>query len=46
MLVQSETGQVVWRVTALDRRAIPPDAFTVRDEGFVRNDANADIEGD
>jgi len=46
MLIVSPSGQVVWRVTQLDRQRIPADVFVPRDEGFVRNDANQDIERD
>ncbi|MGZ5784555.1 MAG: hypothetical protein ACXWJM_01445 [Ramlibacter sp.] len=46
LLIVSRPGEVVWRVTQLDRRSIPADVFTPRDEGFVRNDANQDIERD
>jgi hypothetical protein len=39
-------GEVVWRITALDREPLGPDTFAIRDEGFLRNDANQDIEPD
>ena len=46
LVIQTQDGRVSWRVTALDRRPIPASAFEIDDEGFVRNDAGADIEGD
>jgi hypothetical protein len=45
-LVIEEGGALVWRVTAVDRKPIAPGTFDVHDEGFVRNDANEDIERD
>jgi hypothetical protein len=33
-------------VTQVDHRAIPAATFAIHDEGFVRDDANADIERD
>ena len=38
--------QVVWRVTKLDAHRIAPGTFLVDDRGYVRNDANLDIERD
>jgi hypothetical protein len=46
MLILSGAGEVVWRVTALDRGPIAPDTFVIRDEGYLRNDADQDIEPD
>jgi hypothetical protein len=46
LLIQSRSGEIVWRVLALDTKPIPANAFEIHDEGFVRNDANRDIEGD
>lgn len=39
-------GAAVWRITSLNRGPIPAGTFDVRDQGFVRNDAGADIEQD
>ena len=39
-------GDVVWRITALDRGPIAADTFAIRDEGYLRNDADRDIEPD
>lgn len=36
----------VWRVTQVEHRSIGDEVFVPHDTGFVRNDANADIEGD
>lgn len=46
LMIVSQGGQVVWRLTQLDRAAIPPGVFVIQDRGFVRNDANEDIERD
>ena len=46
MLILSGGGEVVWRIDALDREAIGPDAFAIRDEGYLRIDADQDIEPD
>jgi hypothetical protein len=46
LLIQGDDGQVAFRVAACDRRPAPKDAFEIHDQGFVKNDANEDIEGD
>lgn len=46
LLIVSPQGVAVWRVTEVDRRPVAAQRFEVRDAGFVRNDANGDIEGD
>jgi hypothetical protein len=46
LLIQGDDGGVIWRVTAVDRAPIPAATFVIHDEGFVRNDADADVEGD
>lgn len=46
MLIMSGDGQVVWRIDALDRGPLAPEVFAIRDEGYLRNDANQDIEPD
>ncbi len=46
LVIQAGGGEIVWRVTDVDRARIPPEVFQIHDQGFVRNDASADIEGD
>jgi hypothetical protein len=46
LLVVSAKGETVWRITSLETRRIPPHVFAIDDRGYVRNDANADIERD
>jgi hypothetical protein len=46
LVIQAQSGEVVWRVTTLDRKPIPANTFEIHDEGFVHNDANQDIERD
>jgi len=46
MLIVSAAGETVWQVTALDRAPIAAAVFAIDDRGFVRNDANQDIERD
>jgi hypothetical protein len=46
LLVTSSEGQVVWQVTQLERKPISKASFAVHDEGYIRNDANQDIEHD
>lgn len=46
VLIQAENGKIVWKLTSLDMKPIPAKTFEIHDEGFVRNDANEDIEGD
>jgi hypothetical protein len=46
LVIQAQNGDVLWRVAALDRNQIPAKTFEIHDEGFVRNDANQDIERD
>ncbi|MFA5914569.1 MAG: hypothetical protein WCV99_23470 [Sterolibacterium sp.] len=46
LAIQAQEGEVVWRVTALDQKPIPVKTFDIHDAGFVRNDANQDIERD
>jgi hypothetical protein len=40
------TAKAVWQVTDVAHSRITKDIFMLHDKGFVRNDANADIEGD
>jgi hypothetical protein len=46
LVIQAQDGEVVWRVTTLDRKPIPAKTFEIHDEGYIRNDANQDIERD
>ena len=46
LLIQAADGRTVWRVTRVDHKPIPDKVFVIHDEGFIRNDANADIERD
>jgi len=46
LLMVAKDGRVVWRITEIDHRPIKRDTFAVQDAGFVRNDANKDIEQD
>lgn len=47
MVIWSDAkASAVWRVTQVEHRPIGDDVFVLHDTGFVRNDANADIEGD
>ena len=46
MVIEAQGGEVVWKLTGLDTKPIPPKIFEIHDEGFVGNDANEDIEGD
>jgi hypothetical protein len=46
LLMLDDSGQVQWRVTAIDHKPATADVFEVRDEGFVRNDAGQDISTD
>lgn len=46
LLIVSSEGQLMWRVTAVDLHPIPASDFDVADQGYVRNDADEDIEGD
>jgi hypothetical protein len=46
LVIQAQDGEVVWRVTTLDRKPIPAKTFDIHDEGFIHNDANQDIERD
>jgi len=46
LLIQAADGRTVWRVTRVDHKTIPDQVFAIQDAGFIRNDANADIERD
>lgn len=46
LLIADSQGNIVWRVTAASKQRLADGVFTVHDTGFVRNDANADIQAD
>lgn len=46
LVIWSGAQGVVWRVTAVDRERLPRDTFQLHDAGFVRNDANAELDND
>jgi hypothetical protein len=46
MQIASKEGKLLWQVTKLERRVPDPDVFNIDDRGYVRNDANQDIDRD
>ena len=46
LLIQAADGRTLWRITSVDHALIRSATFAIHDEGFVRNDANRDIEQD
>lgn len=46
LLMANRDGRIVWRVTALDHKPVSARVFDIHDEGFIRNNANEDIEND
>lgn len=46
LLITGPDNQVQWRVTHVDARALVDATFQIRDQGFVRNNANEDINAD
>ncbi len=46
MIIQDTQGRIVWRILSVDRLPLAATTFQIHDEGFVRNDANKDIEND
>jgi hypothetical protein len=46
VLIVAQDANVVWRVTSADSKALSANTFVIHDEGYVRNDTNADIEND
>ncbi len=46
MIWSDRTDSVVWRVSEVDYGPIGDDTFVLHDAGFVRNDANADVDRD
>lgn len=46
LLIADPANRPVWRITAIDTRAIPAATFRIDDKGFTRIDANRDIGAD
>lgn len=46
LLIVGGDGNLIWRAMAIDTRPVAPEVFTIDDRGYVRNDANRDIERD
>lgn len=46
LMIVAQDGKVLWRMTSLDRKPVPAKIFEIHDAGYVRNDANEDIEQD
>ncbi len=46
LVIQAQDGKVAWKVSDMDSKPIPNKTFEIHDAGFVRNDANQDIEND
>ena len=44
LVIAAADWQVLWRVDVLDRNAVPSSRFAIDDQGYVRNDADQDIE--
>jgi hypothetical protein len=46
LVIANGDGDIVWRVTRLTSGPVPARVFAIDDRGFVRNDANQDIQAD
>lgn len=46
LLITGPNGQIQWRVTAADTRPIPARTYAIEDQGFLRNNADEDIQSD
>ena len=46
LLIANAAWVPTWRAISLDRAAIPAGRFALDDRGYIRNDANRDVEGD
>ncbi len=46
LVIEAPDGKVVWRIATLDFKPIPASTFEIHDQGYIRNDANQDIEND
>jgi hypothetical protein len=42
----SAKGEIFWTVKKLNKNTIAPSVFEVHSDGFIKNDANRDIEPD
>lgn len=46
MLIASADARPIWRIVAIDTVAVPNATFVPDDRGFIKNDANRDIDRD
>jgi hypothetical protein len=46
LLITDQSGKTEWKITAVDARPPAADVYMVRDQGFVRNNADEDIKVD
>ena len=46
MLIVNLQNKVIWKITKINQTPILNSVFTIHDEGFIKNDANQDIEND
>lgn len=46
LVITDRAGRMRWQVTSVDTQKLPSSVFAIRDEGFVRNNANEDIKTD
>jgi hypothetical protein len=46
LVIQAESGEVVWKLVSVDAKPIPAKTFEIHDEGYILNNANEDIVGD
>jgi len=46
LVIQNAQGQALWKISAWDSKPINESAFVIHDEGFVKNNANEDIDHD
>jgi hypothetical protein len=42
----NEQGQLLWNVTSIEHRITDSEIFKIKDDGYIRNDANQDIDRD
>jgi hypothetical protein len=46
LVIQNEQSQILWKITTWDTKPIDESTFVIHDEGFVKNNANEDIDHD
>lgn len=46
MLMENTSGQVIWQIQSISTASIQPEVFQISDVGYVKNNANTDIERD